>query len=317
MTIYIALLFGILIFCCVTLALQKKGERHDALQRRLLDIANNAPKSYMADDELSLPFSERFSKMVIKPMLSFLAQYLRKMPKQLSGDNPKTEKLKRQVYQAGLAIGVQEYQIIRIAVILGAAVFVLMLTLFTGQSIKYCLLAPLFGAYVGYAFLRFDLSSRINKRRKAIEKQLPEVLDLLSINVEAGLGFEQAISHVIENLEGPLIDELTITYREMSMGRKRREALLLFGDRCDINEVKSFVGSIIQAGELGISIKNVLCSQAVTMRRNRRNKVEEKAHKISIKILLPMVIFIFPVIFIILMGPAVVRIIIQFGAKGL
>lgn len=317
MIIYIALLFGILMFCCVLLVFQKKGERHDTLQRRLLSIANNKQKGYMADDELSLPFSERFSKLFIQPMLEFLKQYLHKLPKQLSGDNPKTEKLKRQVYQAGLIIGVQEYQTIRIIVILGAAVFTFMLTLFTGQSIKYCLLAPLFGAYMGYAFMRFDLSSRINKRRKAIEKQLPEVLDLLSINVEAGLGFEQAISHVIEHLEGPLIDELTITYREMSMGRKRRDALLLLGDRCDINDVKSFVGAIIQAGELGISIKNVLCSQAVTMRQNRRNKIEEKAHKISTKILLPMVIFIFPVIFIILMGPAVVRVIIQFGVKGL
>jgi len=317
MIFYIAVLFGILIFCCLMLALQKRGERHDALQRRLLGITNNAQKSYMADDELSLPFSERFSKIVIKPILAVLTQYLHKMPKQLSGGNTKIEKLKRSVYQSGLTIGVQEYQTIRIAVILGAGIFTFMLTFFTGQSLKYCLLAPLFGAYVGYAFLRFDLSSKIHNRRKAIEKQLPEVLDLLSINVEAGLGFEQAISHVIEHLEGPLIDELTITYREMSMGRKRRDALLLLGDRCDINEVKSFVGSIIQAGELGISIKNVLCSQAVTMRRNRRNKIEEKAHKISIKILLPMVIFIFPVIFIILMGPAVVRIIIQFGAKGL
>jgi len=311
MIYYIALCAGICIFCCVIIVLQEKGERADTLQRRLLGISNASVKGYVPDDELSLPFSQRFSKLVIKPLGEKLKIYLRNMPKQL--DNPKNEKLKRSIYQAGLTIGVHEYQIIRVFVILGAAIIVFIIALITRQSIQYCLLAPIFGAYAGYAVMRFQLSSRISERRKSIEKQLPEVLDLLSINVEAGLGFEQAISHVIEHLEGPLIDELTITYREMSMGRKRRDALLLLGDRCDINEVKSFVGSIIQAGELGISIKNVLCSQAVTMRQGRRNKVEEKAHKISTKILLPMIIFIFPVIFIVLMGPAVVRIIDQFG----
>jgi tight adherence protein C len=138
------------------------------------------------------------------------------------------------------------------------------------------------------------------------------VLDLLSLNVEAGLGFEQALLHVIEHFDGFLIDELMITHREITMGRTRREALTLFAERCGLNEVKSFVGAVIQAGQMGIPLKNVLRTQAAAMRTSRKNKIEEKAMKISVKILLPMVLFIFPVLFIVLLGPAVVKIINQF-----
>ncbi len=170
----------------------------------------------------------------------------------------------------------------------------------------------LVGAYAGYALMRFYLGARVTNRRRSMEQQLPDVLDLLSINVEAGLGFEQALLQVIGHFEGPIIDELTITYREMTMGRPRREALVLLGERCGLNEVKTFVGAMVQAEQLGISIKNVLRTQAASMRDNRRSKVQEKAMKISVKIMLPMVGLIFPVLFIVLMGPAVVKIMEMF-----
>jgi tight adherence protein C len=148
----------------------------------------------------------------------------------------------------------------------------------------------------------------IKRRNQQIEQQLPDVLDLLSVSVEAGLGFEQAVQHVTTNMEGPLIDELTVTYREMSMGRSRKDALALLAERCDIEEVKSFAGALAQAAQLGISIKNVLRSQSTAMRQSRRAKVQEKAMKVSVKMLFPMLIFIFPVIFIMLLGPAVVNV---------
>lgn len=146
-----------------------------------------------------------------------------------------------------------------------------------------------------------------------MERQIPDVLDMISVNVEAGLGFEQAILHVINNFEGPLIDEFTITYREMTMGRSRKEALQQLGIRCNIEDMKTFTGAVIQAGKLGISLKNVLRTQAAAIRQSRREKIREKAMKISIKMLLPMVMFIFPVIFIMLMGPAMIKIMDMFG----
>lgn len=313
MIYYIAISLGILIFCCILITLQSYGEQYDAVQRRLDGISNSSKNGYAQDDELSLPFFERIMKLFIKPFMTKIKKSFVKNPNQgILFKNFKNDKLKKNVYQAGLTMDFHEYQIMRFLVLLGMAMIAFVVALFLKQSLLYCLIAALIGVYVGYVVLRFHLASRISKRRTSMERQLPEVLDLLSVNVEAGLGFEQAIAHVIDNLEGPLVDEMTITYREMSMGRSKRDALLIFGDRCDINEVKSFVGAIVQAGELGISIKNVLRSQAAAMRRNRRNKIEEKAQKISIKILLPMVMFIFPVIFIILMGPAVIKVMQQF-----
>lgn len=314
MVYYIVIAFGVLIFCCIVIIFKSYGEQQDTVQRRLDGIANNFQKSYLQDDELSLPFSKRMMKLIVKPFLTKIKIYLKKKPSRLNlFKNIENDKLKKNIYKAGLSMEIHEYQVMRIFVILGIASFAFLVAKVFHLNSLYCLIAAVLGMYTGYIALRFHLSSRISERRKAMERQLPEVLDLLSINVEAGLGFEQAISHIINQMEGPLIDEMTITYREMSMGRTRRDALLILGERCDINEIKTFVGSIIQAGELGISIRNVLRSQAAAMRQNRRNKIEEKAQKISTKILLPMVLFIFPVIFIILMGPAVVRIIQQFG----
>ncbi|MEA4986890.1 MAG: type II secretion system F family protein [Anaerovorax sp.] len=314
MVYYIVIAFGVLIFCCIVMVLHSYGEQQDTVQRRLDGIANNFQKSYLQDDELSLPFSKRMMKIIVKPFLTKIKIYLKKKPSRLNlFKNIENDKLTKNIYKAGLSMEIHEYQLMRTFVILGIASLAFLVAKVFHLNSLYCLIAAVLGMYTGYIALRFHLSSRISERRKAMERQLPEVLDLLSINVEAGLGFEQAISHIINQMEGPLIDEITITYREMSMGRTRRDALLILGERCDINEMKTFVGSIVQAGELGISIRNVLRSQAAAMRQNRRNKIEEKAQKISTKILLPMILFIFPVIFIILMGPAVVRIIQQFG----
>jgi tight adherence protein C len=160
--------------------------------------------------------------------------------------------------------------------------------------------------------MRFVLTRSITKRKRRMEKQLPDVLDLLSVSVEAGLGFEQAVHHITTNMEGPLIDELTVTYREMAMGRTRKDALTLLGQRCELEEIKAFVSALVQATQLGISMKNVLRSQAAAMRQARKAKVQEKAMKVSVKMLFPMVLFIFPVIFIILLGPAVVNVLKAF-----
>ena len=141
-----------------------------------------------------------------------------------------------------------------------------------------------------------------------MQSQLPEVLDMISVSVEAGLGLEQAMIEVVKNFDGPLIDEIAITNREMAMGRTRADALLLLGERCGIEEMQNFTRAIVQATQMGIAVKNVLRSQSEYMRQTRKNKVEEKAMQVSVKILLPMAGFILPVIFIVLLGPAAVKI---------
>jgi tight adherence protein C len=308
MTLYISVVFAIFIFSLIIIILNKYGLNRDKINNRLsklIEIDNDV----IVDEELNKSLAERF----ISPIMDSLVKSLGKILPDTGLNNQKSENLRKLLRQAGYTIKPKEYSAIKIIIIWGNALLYFILGLVLHVSYLYLFLLPLFGAYTAFTVMRFNLMFRITKRKDEMERQLPDVLDMLSVNVEAGLGFEQALLHIIEHFEGPLIDEFHITYREMSMGRSRRDALMLLGERCDIDDLKSFTGSIIQANKLGISLKNVLHSQAASIRENRRSKIEEKAHKMSIKILMPMVMFIFPVIFIILMGPAVVSIVEMFG----
>jgi len=308
MALYISGFFAIFIFSAIIIILSSCGLNHDKVNNRvskLIDIESNI----IEDEELNKSLSERF----LSPIMNSIVKSLGKFLPDTGLNNQKSENLRKSLRQAGFTLKPKEYSAIRIFIIWGNALLYFVLGLVLNVSYLYLFLLPLFGAYLAFTVMRFNLMLRITKRKDAMERQLPDVLDMLSVNVEAGLGFEQALLHIIEHFEGALIDEFNITYREMSMGRSRRDALILLGERCDIDDLKSFTGSIIQANKLGISLKNVLHTQAASIRENRRSKIEEKAHKMSIKILLPMVIFIFPVIFIILMGPAVVSIAEMFG----
>jgi tight adherence protein C len=309
MVVWIAAAGGALMFCLAVLCLAPVGMRQDRIKRRLDGILNHTQKVNILDEELNKPLSER----IIKPALRTLVSKLEKLIPQKSRSKKKAgnEKLKKTLRQAGFSISAGEYSLLRLFIIFGLAVLSGITCAAFGLGVR-SLLGALFGLYAGYVVMRFHLSSTISKRRKSMEEQTPDVLDLLSVNVEAGLGFEQALLHVIGHFEGPLIDELTVMYREMTRGRTRREALTLFAERCELNEIKTFAGAIIQAEQLGISIKNILRTQAAAMRTARRNKVEEKAMKISVKIILPMVGLIFPVLLIVLMGPAALKIIHQF-----
>jgi tight adherence protein C len=310
MTAYISISGGLLIFSVVTLALGAYGRRRDTVKRRLSDVIGGSKDLDPLREELNKSLSERF----VLPLIKALSAKISPKDSEAKKDDKKRlqlDKRKKMLRQAGLGVSVSEYSLIRVLVIAGFAAAAGIAGALLGFGIR-SLLGVLIGIYAGYVVMRFHLTSRISNRRKALERQMPDVLDLLAVNVEAGLGFEQALLHVIGHFEGPLIDELTVTHREMTMGRSRRDALLLFAERCDLPEIKNFTGAVVQAEKLGISIKNVLRTQATAIRVSRRNKGEEKAMKISVKILLPMVGLIFPVLLIVLMGPAAVKIIRQF-----
>lgn len=309
MAAYISILSGIFIFCIIIITFKNFGELNDRINRRIMSISGSNKESEV-DEDMAKPLNERLLRPFIN---SFVKIFGKIIPS--SEETKKSEQLRRMLRQAGITILPSEYNAIRIIVIIvvSAAFYIFGVLLKLSDIMK--TLMPIFGAYTSFVLMRFDLASKITKRRESMERQLPDVLDMLSVNVEAGLGFEQAILHVINNFEGPLIDEFTITYREMSMGRSRREALQLLGTRSNIEDMKSFAGAVIQAGKLGITLKNVLRTQAAAIRRSRRSKVEEKAMKISVKMLIPMVMFILPVIFIVLMGPAVINIMEAFGVQ--
>lgn len=160
-------------------------------------------------------------------------------------------------------------------------------------------------AGIGFILPNFILKKSEKKRKELIIKDLPDILDLLSVSVEAGLGFDQAIQKVVEKSSGPLSDEFEKTLQEINMGKPRREALRDMGKRVNVDDVTVFLSAIVQADQLGVSISNVLRLQSKQGRTNRRMRAEEKAQKLPIKILIPLVVFVFPCILIVLLGPAV------------
>lgn len=145
------------------------------------------------------------------------------------------------------------------------------------------------------------------KRQQAILQELPNVLDQLLIAVEAGLGLEQAMSRVAVG-SSPIAQEMGRTLQEMQVGRSRREAYEALADRSTVADLRSFVRAVTQADRYGIGISRVLAAQAAQMRVKRRQRAEEKAMKLPVKILFPLLFFIFPTIFIVVMGPAVINI---------
>jgi len=148
----------------------------------------------------------------------------------------------------------------------------------------------------------------IRQRKEQVCKELPEILDLLTVCIEAGLGFDGALKKVVEKSKGVLADELYIVLQEISMGKPRKNALRDMADRLAVDDFSNFVGSIIMAEQLGISIGNVMRLQARDVRQKRRQRVEEQAMKAPVKMLVPMVFFVFPAIFIVLLGPAIIQI---------
>lgn len=169
---------------------------------------------------------------------------------------------------------------------------------------------------LGFFFPQLWLQGRINARQKDIRKAMPDALDLLTICVEAGLGFEAALSKVSEKWQNELSIALLRVIREIQLGKARRDALRDMSERIGIPEMTSFVAAVIQSEILGVSLSKVLRIQSDQMRVKRRQRAEEEAHQAPIKMIVPLAILIFPSIFIILLGPAVIQMSKAFGAFG-
>lgn len=177
------------------------------------------------------------------------------------------------------------------------------------------ILLALFSTVLAYFTLDLLLHSRGTKRQEAIELELPSTLDQMLISVEAGLGFESAMARAGQNGNGPLAGELLRTLQDMQVGRSRREAYLAMAERTGAPDLRSFVRAVVQADVYGIAIANVLRIQAKQMRVRRRQRAEEKAMKLPVKVLFPLILCILPVLFTVILGPAVINIVAVFS-KG-
>lgn len=157
------------------------------------------------------------------------------------------------------------------------------------------------------------LDNMIGKRQDEIRIQLPDTIDLMTITVEAGLGFDAAMDRVGRSTEGALGEELRRTVRDMQLGRPRSEALRALADRVNLPELRNLVSSLIQGEQFGITIGEVLRSQAAELRERRRHRAEEHAQKMPVKILLPLIFMIMPAMFVVLLGPGIIQLMEQFG----
>jgi tight adherence protein C len=270
----------------------------DAVQARLEQLVAQ-PKT-LEEFELQQPFFDR----VLRPLIKRLSKFGR------SGDQggviARTDaKLEKAGYPGGLRGA--DWMGVKILSTIVFAVIFFFLGLLIGKA-AFGFIAALLGAAVGFLGPEFWLGGQIKKRGMAMILQLPDALDLLTISVEAGLGFDAALAKVVEKMEGPLVNEFRQALAEIRMGRTRRDALRDIVARADAQPVSNFIGAIVQAEQLGVPIAKVLQIQSQQLRIERRQRAEEAAAKAPVKMLFPMVGCIFPTIFIVILGPAVISV---------
>jgi tight adherence protein C len=178
------------------------------------------------------------------------------------------------------------------------------LTAVAGKSVGGSVLLTMVCAFMGFFMPDVWVTMKARSRRDRVRAELPDALDLLAVSVEAGLGFDGAIGKLTEHMKGPLADEFSLTLGEMRIGESRSEALKKMAHRVDTPEVAAFTRAIIQADQLGISLGRILKVQAQDTRNRRQAAAEERAMKAPIKMLFPTVVFIFPAMFVVILGPA-------------
>ena len=270
----------------------------DSVQQRLSQLVVQ-PKT-LEDIELDQPFYER----TIHPMIQRLARV--RKPKDQGGMVARAEaRLARAGHPGGLHGA--DWMGVKLLAAIGGGIGGFALGLLLGGFALGLLIGVALLGF-GYIITEYWLSKRIGKRSQAMVLELPDALDLLTISVEAGLGFDAALQKVVEKMDGALVDEFAQALAEVRMGRQRRDALRDVAARAEARPVSNFIGAIVQAEQLGVPIAKVLQIQSQQLRVERRQRAEEAAAKAPVKMLFPMVGCIFPTIFIVILGPAVVTV---------
>ena len=304
------ILAGVVVALAIVLVVvgMSAPDPQQTLQQRLAEYGARETPATLEEIELSLPFSQR----VVVPLLNNIAQFVARFTPQRS-----LESARHSLELAGNPYNLTASQFWAVraaaAIILGVLIAVLMFV--TNAAWTQRILYPIIAAALGFFLPVLWLSSQVSRRKNSVIKSLPDALDLLTVCVEAGLGFDAAMKKITEKWKDDLAMAFGRVLREISLGKLRREALRDMADRIDVPDVTSFVAAIIQADQLGVSIAKVLRIQSDQMRLRRRQRAEEKAHQAPIKMLFPMVFLIFPSLYLVLLGPAVLQV-MQGGTGG-
>ncbi len=288
----------------VFVGLATRGRGH-VLEERLGEFGTRSVVT-LEEIELSEPFVDR----VVKPMLRTVANAFGRLTPSRNIEN-----IQHNLDLAGNPRGWTpvEFTGLRLAAAVCFAGLALGLTFVTRMPVRNSLLISAVAGALGYFLPGIWLTMRIRSRKASVLRAMPDALDLLTISVEAGLGFDAAMTKVTEKWTNELSQAFTRVLVEIQMGTLRRHALRAMADRTDVPELTSFVAAIIQADQLGVSLARVLHIQSEQMRIRRRQRAEELAHQAPIKMMIPLVFLIFPALFVVLLGPALPSLRTAFG----
>jgi len=291
------MVFATVFMFSYTLVTRVYREKSEIVNR--LDNVNKLNGNY-DNTELNKPLFIRF----IRPIFDDLGKTILKI-----APNEIVRAYEKKVILAGFPFNLSVKDWINMVVVFSVGLPIL--TVLSGLSfsieIKTIIFLVISEIVAGLLLPNYVLNSYAKKRKKEIVISLPDVLDLLTVSVEAGLGFDSALSKVVEKIPGALSCEFEQVLNEIKVGKQKRDSLRDMAVRLSIRDVTTFISSIIQAEQLGVSIGKVLRIQSEQMRQRRKQIAQEKAMKAPIKMLIPMVLFIFPTIFMVLLGPVIVK----------
>ena len=303
------ILFGLLVggaLLALLFGMQARS-RTRVLDESRMYFASVAPS--LEEVEMSRPFAQRVIRPAVASILGFLGKF---------APQRNLQEIQRKLTVAGRPYGwtVADFLGLRLLSTLLCGTLIFGLLLFGNLPSLYRILFIVIFCILGFYLPLFWLNWRINARKRAILRALPDGLDMLNICVGAGLGFNAALIRVGERWNTPLADEFNRVVAEIQLGKSRREALLGLAERTDVPEVESFVATIVQADQLGVSVAKVLRTQAAQMRILRRQRAEERARQATIKMLFPLVFLIFPAMLAVLLGPAIPQLLRTFSNLG-
>jgi tight adherence protein C len=292
---FMVLAISALVFFIVSSIGYNYGKEYDAKERKIEYISGKKKVQNEKDGDKS---SKRIFSAQIQALNNMANRSAANVKK-----NAKYKLVEKQLRLAGLSISPENFLFYKkaiMALILAVMVFVAIIT-------KIFLLF-LIGAIMALLVPNLYLSSKVRSYQQGIRDQLPDAMDLLGVCIESGLSFDASLLKVSERMKGPFIDELLKLYRQIQMGVPRGEALKNMANSSEIPELKTFIAALAQATQLGIPMNNIMKVQSETLRETRMQLAREKGQKAPVKMLLPMVGLIFPVLFIVILGPVVINI---------
>lgn len=302
MALLVSGLIFIIIVIMVLVVSNLLAEKRETIEKRLIRYSGEGKKISIYDAQME----ESFFRRVVVPIFLQISERVASLTPQVWKDQ-----LDKRLFQAGVKMTAEQFIMVQIILMVGFPLLMIFLCLNAGlmKAIFIGIITMLIGLIIPEYYLR----GRIRERALTLQENLPDLLDLLTVSVEAGLGFDAALSRVVERSEGLLALEFKRLLQDIRMGKPRLDAFRDLSKRSLSSDLTTFCSAIVQADQLGVGIGKVLRIQSEQMRTKRRQRAEEAAMKAPIKMLFPMILLIFPALFIILLGPAVIRLINVFG----